>query len=385
MLIEIHMIQNHAPSNLNRDDTGSPKDCVFGGVRRSRISSQCIKRSIRKSEIFERGLDGIELGIRTRRLPELVEDALLDRGFPEDVAHVAGVKATGFGNKKGKEQEGDLKTAQIMFFSSRDVQAVIDVMAEVAREAGSPDKLKKVGALDLQRMAELKGWRPVSPDIALFGRMITSKAFRDVEASIQVAHAVSTNEMVHEWDYYTAVDDLRDRDEEEDDTGAGMIGDVEFNSACYYKYFSLDFPALVSNLAGPKPTDDDLANARQTAARTCSAFLKAAALVTPTGKQNTFAAHQLPDGILVEVRPTKIPVSYANAFVKPVVARHSADLVEASMGAFASHVDVLTKSYCLESQQRLWFSTRSTVIPGTRKCDTFNEMIRELESVVGLR
>ena len=65
--------------------------------------------------------------------------------------------------------------------------------------------------------------------------MITSKAFRDVEASIQVAHAISTNRMVHEWDYYTAVDDLRDRDEEEDDTGAGMIGDVESNSACYYK------------------------------------------------------------------------------------------------------------------------------------------------------
>ena len=161
MLIEIHMIQNHAPSNLNRDDTGSPKDCIFGGVRRSRISSQCIKRSIRKSEIFERGLDGIELGIRTRRLPELIEDALLDRGFPEDIARLAGVKATGFGKKDGREQADDFKTAQIMFFSSHDVQAVIDVMAEVAREAGSPDKLKKVGALDLQRMAELKGWRPI--------------------------------------------------------------------------------------------------------------------------------------------------------------------------------------------------------------------------------
>ena len=107
--------------------------------------------------------------------------------------------------------------------------------------------------------------------------------------------------------------------------------------------------------------------------------------MTPTGKQNTFAAHQLPDGILVEVRPTKIPISYANAFVKPVVPRHNADLVEASIDAFASHVDLITKSYCLKSQQRLWFSTRSIEISGTTKCDTFNEMIRELESVVGLR
>ncbi|MDI9530030.1 MAG: type I-E CRISPR-associated protein Cas7/Cse4/CasC, partial [Candidatus Cloacimonadota bacterium] len=46
MLIEIHMIQNHSPANLNRDDLGAPKTCYFGGVLRSRISSQCIKRSI---------------------------------------------------------------------------------------------------------------------------------------------------------------------------------------------------------------------------------------------------------------------------------------------------------------------------------------------------
>ncbi|MHA1369256.1 MAG: type I-E CRISPR-associated protein Cas7/Cse4/CasC, partial [Promethearchaeota archaeon] len=29
------MLQNHAPSNLNRDDTGSPKSCIFGGYQRS--------------------------------------------------------------------------------------------------------------------------------------------------------------------------------------------------------------------------------------------------------------------------------------------------------------------------------------------------------------
>ena len=50
MLIEVHILQNHAPSNLNRDDTGSPKEAVFGGYKRARISSQCLKRSIRRSE-----------------------------------------------------------------------------------------------------------------------------------------------------------------------------------------------------------------------------------------------------------------------------------------------------------------------------------------------
>ena len=46
-LLEIHILQNFAPSNLNRDDTGSPKDCLFGGARRARISSQCLKRAMR--------------------------------------------------------------------------------------------------------------------------------------------------------------------------------------------------------------------------------------------------------------------------------------------------------------------------------------------------
>ena len=47
MIIELHMLQNFAPSCLNRDDTNSPKECEFGGYRRARISSQCIKRAIR--------------------------------------------------------------------------------------------------------------------------------------------------------------------------------------------------------------------------------------------------------------------------------------------------------------------------------------------------
>ena len=43
MFVEIHILQNFAPSNLNRDDTGMPKDCEFGGYRRARISSQCFQ------------------------------------------------------------------------------------------------------------------------------------------------------------------------------------------------------------------------------------------------------------------------------------------------------------------------------------------------------
>ena len=383
MLIELHMIQCHAPSNLNRDDTGSPKDCIFGGVRRSRISSQCIKRSIRMSDVFRSGLQGVDLGIRTRRLPSIVRDAMIELGFPPDMADLAGKKASGFGNKDGTEQQ-DLETAQIMFISQHDVDTIINVIAAAAEEAGDVKRFKDVSAKELQKSAELAGWRPITPDIALFGRMITSAAFRDVQASAQVAHAISVNKMDHEFDYFTAVDDLVGTGED-DETGAAMIDDVEFNSACYYKYMSIDYDGLVSNLAGPAPTDEGLDQARRIAAHTILAFVQAAALVTPTGKQNSFAAHQLPSAILVEIRNKKMPVSYANAFVKPVTAGKDKDLIEASVEQFARHADVLNRKYGLQAEPRLWFCTEPIKIPETRECESFDALLDGVARAVGVR
>ena len=43
-IVDVHVLQTVPPSNLNRDDTGSPKSATFGGVRRARVSSQAWKR-----------------------------------------------------------------------------------------------------------------------------------------------------------------------------------------------------------------------------------------------------------------------------------------------------------------------------------------------------
>ncbi|HPP76586.1 MAG TPA: type I-E CRISPR-associated protein Cas7/Cse4/CasC, partial [Armatimonadota bacterium] len=330
MLIEIHILQNHTPSNLNRDDTGSPKECIFGGVKRARISSQCLKRSIRRSEVFTSRLEG-KLANRTRRLPELVREKLLEAGLDPEMADIAARKASGFGTSEGKEQpkdknDGTYQTAQTMFLTPADIDAITEVMLDAAKKAGSAAKFDKVSAKDLQSDATLKGYRPISVDVALFGRMITSGAFRNVEACAQVAHAISTHRVDHEFDYFTAVDDLQGLSKDDEDTGADMIGDVEFNSACYYKYFSIDVDGLIANLTGQSAyrqgiTEEEVKAAREVTAETIEALLKASVLTTPTGKQNTFAAHQLPAAVLVEVRPYATPVSYANAFVKPVFAK----------------------------------------------------------------
>ncbi|MFA5064069.1 MAG: type I-E CRISPR-associated protein Cas7/Cse4/CasC [Dehalococcoidia bacterium] len=360
MLIEVHMLQNHAPSNLNRDDTGSPKEAIFGGYKRARISSQCIKRSIRRSEIFEDQLKGL-LATRTRSLPELIKSMLSVDGISAEMAEIGAQKASGFGTEEGKEQKpnksGHYRTAQTMFLSKADIQAVSAVIATAAKEAKDKKAFEKVAARELQKKAEDKGYRPISVDVALFGRMVTSEAFVNVEAASQFAHAISTHKIDHEFDYYTAVDDLERAADDEVGGGADMIGDVEFNSACYYKYFNIHVEGLVDNLTGKafnrEVNDEDEKNARETAGKAIRALIEAACRVTPSGKQNSFAAHQLPSLLWIEIRDKNLPVSYANAFCEPVYPKGRGGLEVESVNALRNECKTITEKYGLEARKRL--------------------------------
>jgi len=327
MLVQIHMIQNHAPSNLNRDDTGSPKEALFGGVMRARISSQCLKRSIRQSALFQQALEG-HLGVRTRRFPQQVERALLAQGCDEEMAATIAKKVTGLGSDKESE---DGTTRQLIFLGAGEIEELAGELKTLYDR--DPKAFGKLKDEDIGKA--IQKHLPRSVDIALFGRMTTSFAFEDVQAAAQVAHAISTHKVERQFDYFTAVDDLKDP--AEDDAGAGMIGDVEFNSATYYKYFAIDVEALTTTLGGD----------RALAVEAISAFLRAAALTTPTGKQNTFAAHNLPDAILVEVSEKHIPVNYANAFVQPVRGAESHDLVSQSIERLSEYAARVRAAYGL--------------------------------------
>jgi len=393
MLIEIHVLQNHAPSNLNRDDTGSPKECIFGGYKRGRISSQCLKRTVRRSDVFQQALAG-HLATRTRRLPEIVRDRLLQQGLPEPMALAAAQRVSGFGTSAGKPRDPNKKTeaydtAQTMFLTEADIAAVIETMQKAAARHATPKALLE-DKTDFQKEANTAGFRPITPDVALFGRMTTSEAFRDVEASCQVAHALSTHKVDHEFDYFTAVDDLQGLSEQEEDAGADMIGDVEFNSACYYKYFSVDVAGLVNNLTGASPyrrqsvPEADTAAAQILAAQAVEAMLQAIVRVTPTGKQNSFAAHQLPSALLVEVRPYPAPVSYANAFVEPARAGKDDDLVAASLHLFGRHVAALTAGFNLEATARLLLAPEydGFTVDGTERVSDLNTLATRLGTLI---
>ncbi len=337
MLIQIHILQNYAPSNLNRDDTGSPKEAMFGGVKRGRISSQCLKRSMRHSTVFaeafkENGL----LATRTKRLPGLIDAELeaMDVDDETRAAIVVRIPEIGRESTKGggtKTEEGEIETKQLIFLSPNELRPLAEKLLAVYQKQADK-KWPKVKIGDITKA--LGKSVPVSVDVAMFGRMTTSAAFEDVAAAVQVAHSLTTHAIAQEFDYFTAVDDISG------ESGAGMIGDVEFNSATHYKYLNIHWEQLVKNLGG------EVNIARQAVL----SLLEAAAIAQPSGKQNSFAAHNLPDFILVEVDQKNLPVSYANAFLKPV--RHSFEksLMDVSVSNLDDYRQRLGKTYGLNGQ-----------------------------------
>jgi CRISPR system Cascade subunit CasC len=362
MLIQIHMLQNYAPSNLNRDDTGSPKDAVFGGTRRGRISSQCLKRSIRRSAAFDEafGKENL-LGVRTRLLPNLVRKELEALGTEQKAIDEIVKRIPEFGREANRARGGEVEaeseetseeaaietaTKQLIFIGGDEVRTMAEKLLAIYKEQGK----KWTGMKIADITKALGGSLPRSVDIALFGRMTTSSAFENVEAAAQVAHALSTNALVQEFDYFTAVDDLSG------ESGAGMIGDVEFNSSTYYKYFNIHWENLVKNLG------DDV----QVAHHAVLAFLEAAATAQPSGKQNTFAAFNLPDVVLMEVSGKNLPVSYANAFLKPVKASNTETLMQASARQMSEYMEKVIKAYGLEAS-RAFMSIDGEGLPAERK------------------
>jgi CRISPR system Cascade subunit CasC len=336
MLIQLHFLQNYAPSNLNRDETGSPKDAIFGGIRRGRISSQCLKRSIRRSTLFADAFGGDNLlATRTKRLPALINAALAGLGIDDEMrtAIVARVPEIGQESDKTDTKKIDpekAETRQLIFMGAGEAETIAAKLVDIYHEVGS----KKWSSLKFDKNVteRLGGDLPRSVDVAMFGRMTTSSAFEDVQAAVQVAHALSTNALAQEFDYYTAVDDLSG------ESGAGMIGDIEFNSSTYYKYFNIHWEQLVHNLGGDT----------EVALQSVAALVQAAALAQPTGKQNGFAAQNLPDFILVEVSPLNLPVSYANAFLKPVRQTHAHSLLVQSVEELRAYVTRATTAYDLQ-------------------------------------
>ncbi|GAB1646742.1 type I-E CRISPR-associated protein Cas7/Cse4/CasC [Krasilnikovia sp. MM14-A1259] len=293
-IIDVHALQTVPPSNLNRDETGSPKTAVYGGVRRARVSSQAWKRAVRLA--FEQHLDDDQLGERTKRVGEAIAARIdaLDPDLTDQSAALAhGVlKAAGLIKKEPKKGAA-AESEYLLFLSHRQQQRLAELAVDAARAGTTPDAKTAKDAAN----------REHSVDIAMFGRMVADVSDINVDAAVQVAHAISVHPVDNEFDYFTAVDD---RKHDVQETGAGMIGSIEFNSSTLYRYATIDVDRLHDTLGDPAATR-----------RAVEAFLRAFALSMPTGKQNTFANGTRPDAVLVQLRDTRA-INLVGAFEEPV-------------------------------------------------------------------
>ncbi|MFJ6729797.1 type I-E CRISPR-associated protein Cas7/Cse4/CasC [Streptomyces sp. NPDC091281] len=347
-IIDVHVLQTVPPSNLNRDDTGTPKTAVYGGVRRARVSSQAWKRATRRA--FQDLLDPDELGVRTRRVAELLAERITALHPETDTAAAltmaAETLAAATGSKievprrkaesakrKG-EPEPPPESSYLMFLSSRQLDGLARLAIEGADDIKAYLKVK-ANKEQARRIADTRH----SVDIALFGRMVADSADINVDAAAQVAHAISVHQVENESDYFTAVDDQNERD---DESGAGMIGTVDFNSATLYRYAALDVDRLRDNLGAGLRADQPLDEPVRRAVR---AFLHGFVASMPTGKMNTFGNHTLPEAVLVTLRSAR-PISFVAAFEEPVLApQGSGGHLRGACAQLLTHVSEIEKAY----------------------------------------
>lgn len=327
MFIELHMIQNFAPSNLNRDDASAPKDCVFGGCRRARISSQCQKRAIRT--VFRDDLlPADDLAVRTRRVAAALAERLTVAGHQRsDCEAIVRLALRGTCLELGP----DSRSKCLMFVGERELAALAAIISEFwgpLNDALREGSHKPPAELRAALMSCLDGGRAV--DLALFGRMVADLPVSTITGACQIAHALSTHQVSPELDFFTAVDDLRPGGS----PGAELMGTLQFNSACFYRYANLDLSQLAANLQGD----------RCQAINAAELFLRAAVMAVPTGRQASWAAHNPPSLIFIVVRDGGL-WSLANAFADPIRPTADGDLVRASGLAMLDYWRRLARMY----------------------------------------
>ncbi|MBC7236476.1 MAG: type I-E CRISPR-associated protein Cas7/Cse4/CasC [Chloroflexi bacterium] len=342
MFVEIHLLQSFAPSNLNRDDTGSPKDCEFGGARRARISSQCLKRAMRTDPSFA-AATRVPLGQRTKRMVKLLRDKLETAGkSPEQAEAVAAAFVEKYASKFDSKTTGankETQTVVLLYVAEGELQTIAEALCENWDKLTTGDKAAETATAQLAKDLTKQHKEVTSaPDIALFGRMLAEKPELNLNAACQVAHALSTHRVAMEMDFYTAVDDLLGRDE----PGAGMMGVQGYDSACYYRYARIDWEQLVKNLGGDK-------DAAELALKTVDGFLQASLRAVPSGKQNSHAAYNPPSLALAVVRKDGMAWNLANAFEQPVRAEGDSGYVAPSLKRLDGYWGELCATYGQET------------------------------------
>ncbi len=323
LYVDFHAIQTVPPSCINRDDTGSPKTAVYGGTLRARVSSQAWKRAMRLE--FKKIFTSAQIGLRTKKIKALVTEKICQEN-PDIEEEAAEKMAASILSFAGMKVEDDKKEV-LFFISSLQVEGLARLAVECQQDTSG--KKEKEKAYKKRVEAALK--ENPSVDILLFGRMAASNPSLKYDAAAQVAHSISTHTISNEYDYFTAVDDCTQ------ETGAGHIGTVEFNSSTLYRYATVNVRELAQFL---QPEELKMA---------LKGFAQAFIHSMPDGKQNSFANRTLPDMVYVTLRSDQ-PVNLAGAFEKPVPAGMGG-YVEKSQAALVAQAQKVYRNFAAFPQK----------------------------------
>ncbi len=330
-LIELHIIQSFPVSCLNRDDVGSPKTAVFGGVNRARLSSQSLKRAIREYA-QDHHPDARFGGERTKLIVEPLAEALKkhgieDSGVAAEHAEKIADKLAKLDGKPGKDGSS-LQVGTLTFLAPSEIDAIGREVAALVNENPKANEYEK----KLDKFCKSAGLVD-GADIALFGRMAASMPSLTLEGAAMFSHALSTHKSDNDLDFYSAVDERKPKEE---DAGAGMIGTLEFSSAVYYRYAAVNLDLLADADHLGRLTLDE----RQ---KVVNAFIRATLMAVPGARKNSMNANTLPGCVLGLFKSEGQPVQLVNAFQNPVNLR--AGLMEASIEAMKSHHDRLKETW----------------------------------------
>ncbi len=325
--IQLHLLTFYPPSNPNRDELGEPKNAIVGGKRRSRISSQSLKRAWRTSDLWKS--KGLDIGLRTRELfIQKLDDndlslyeKLLERDneiaekvvkkILDQFAKTAKVKQKEEAKVDERYVGKEVVTEQPIHYSQGEINRISSLVDVLISE----DKLREPNAKELRQL--LDSTALADADTAMFGRMVAKRSDVNYEAAVQVSHAISTHDIEIEQDFFTAVDDLNNH-------GSAHMGEQEFTSSIHYLYLCIDSELLIKNLGD-----------KEKASNAIKVLVESAATIPPSGKQNSYANRCQSFYVLAEKGKAQ-PRNLSLAFLKS----QKADKPEASI---ESLINIKTK------------------------------------------
>ncbi|MBN1880443.1 type I-E CRISPR-associated protein Cas7/Cse4/CasC [bacterium] len=362
--IQIHSLTSFPSALLNRDDAGFAKRIPFGGVSRTRISSQCLKRHWRLFRGDHSLADiQIPMSIRSRRsFEKFVAAPLRDSGFEPEIVETVVIRMMNAilgesesKKKKKSKEETSLESSQITVLGSKELSYFKNEAARLINEYLASDKAepfekyidKCLNSKDIKKnLQALKTGAGL--DAAMFGRMVTSDILARVDAAVHVAHAFTVHQEASEADYFTACDDLMGSDDEKE-LGAGHINSTELTSGLFYGYSVIDIPQLVSNLEGVDPREFAEAD-RSVAAEIVKRFIAISATVSPGAKVGSTAPYNYASMMFVECGNSQ-PRSLANAFLNPV--SFSGSILQNTYTALAEYLGEFKSMYPLYKMECL--------------------------------